>query len=106
MRAFQATHLKLDPAWQVDPTDTDFVCGICALIVEDPYSCAECGNNFCLPCIREAKQCSFTECGEPLVERKQKYNRVLQKYLNDLKFNCKLCTTPFTYTERQPHLEE
>lgn len=86
--------------------EKDITCPICQGILNDPYFCNKCQNNFCGNCINKYKvknnQCPF-RCKNP----KYINNLFLKRILNELlKFKCqKGCEEVISYKDVNNHYE-
>ena len=83
-----------------------FTCLIHLGILNDPYECIKCKNNFCKSCINEhlKKQNKCPLCSEsPFIFRE---NEFLQRVLKDIKFICQNCGKSFkNEDEYNTHIE-
>ena len=91
---------------KLEGIEKDITCPICQGIVNDPYFCKKCQNNFCNNCINKWKtnnsKCPF-RCKEPEYIN----NLFLKKILNELlKFKCeKKCDEIISYKDINTHYE-
>ena len=86
--------------------EEEITCPICQGILNDPYFCIKCQNNFCNKCIKKQQQkdkkCPF-RCNNPEYTR----NRFLNKIFSELlKFKCQNgCDEVISYKDFNEHLE-
>ena len=86
--------------------EEDITCPICQGIINDPYFCIKCQNNFCCKCIKQweqnNKKCPF-RCNNP----KYTNNLFLKKIFSELlKFKCqKGCDEVISYNDINSHYE-
>ena len=97
--------LKLRKDYLENQAQEDFICGVCTFIVEEPSCCNECDANYCKTCIDGLDTCPKCQANIKGITEKR-YNRILAKYLNDLKFLCPVCKKTFAYADRMEHLNE
>lgn len=87
--------------------EEDITCPICQGILNDPYFCNKCQNNFCNNCITKYKKNNFIcpfRCQDPQYIS----NRFLKKIFNELlKFKCpKGCDEIIPYKDVETHNEK
>ena len=91
---------------KLEGIENDITCPICQGIINDPYFCLKCQNNFCNKCIKEWEQknqnCPF-RCNNP----EYIFNRFLNKIFSKLlKFKCqKGCDEIISYKDVNNHYE-
>ena len=91
---------------KLEGIENDITCPICQGIINDPYFCLKCQNNFCNKCIKEWEQknqnCPF-RCNNP----EYTFNRFLNKIFSKLlKFKCqKGCDEIISYKDVNNHYE-
>ena len=91
---------------KLESIENDITCPICHGIINDPYFCLKCQNNFCNKCIKEWEQknqnCPF-RCNNP----EYTFNRFLNKIFSKLlKFKCqKGCDEIISYKDVNNHYE-
>ena len=91
---------------KLEGIEKDITCTICQGIINDPYFCSKCQNNFCNNCISKWKvnnaRCPF-RCKDPEYIN----NRFLKKIFNELlKFKCeKNCNEIISYKDVNTHYE-
>jgi DNA repair exonuclease SbcCD ATPase subunit len=91
---------------KLESIENDITCPICQGIINDPYFCLKCQNNFCNKCIKEWEQknqnCPF-RCNNP----EYTFNRFLNKIFSKLlKFKCqKGCDEIISYKDVNNHYE-
>ena len=91
---------------KLEGIEEDITCPICQGIINDPYFCIQCQNNFCCKCIKKWEQnnenCPF-RCNNP----KYTSNLFLKKIFSELlKFKCqKGCDEVISYNDINSHYE-
>ena len=89
---------------KLEGIEEDITCPICQGIINDPYFCNKCQNNFCNKCIKTWEQknqnCPF-RCNNP----NYTYNLFLNKIFSELlKFKCqKGCDEVISYKDIENH---
>ena len=86
--------------------EKDITCPICQGIINDPYFCSKCQNNFCNNCISKWKM-NNSKCPYRCKEPEYINNRYLKKIFNELlKFKCeKGCEEVISYKDVNTHYE-
>ena len=91
---------------KLETIEKDITCPICQAIINDPFFCDKCQNNFCSKCIKTWEQknqnCPF-RCNNP----KYTSNLFLNKIFSELlKFKCqKGCDEVISYKDINAHYE-
>ena len=91
---------------KLEGIEKDITCPICQGIINNPYFCIQCQNNFCCKCIKKWEQnnknCPF-RCNNP----KYTSNRFLNNIFSELlKFKCqKGCDEVISYNDINSHYE-
>ena len=89
---------------KLEGIEKDITCPICQGIINDPYFCIKCQNNFCCKCIKQWEQknnkCPF-RCNNPTYTS----NLFLKKIFSELlKFKCqKGCDEVISYKDINSH---
>lgn len=102
---FLDTSLLVDPK-KFEGIEKDITCPICQGIINDPYFCDKCQNNFCKKCIYKwndnNSKCPF-RCSNP----KYVENKFLVRIFSELlKFRCqKGCKKIISYNDISTHYE-
>ena len=91
---------------KLEGIEKDITCPICQGILNDPYFCIKCQNNFCYKCINKYKlnntKCPF-RCKNPNYIKNLFLNRI---FIELLKFKCaKGCDKIIPYKEVNTHYE-
>ena len=86
--------------------EKDITCPICQGIINDPYFCNKCQNNFCSKCINKWKynnaKCPF-RCLSPIYIQNKFLTRIFSELL---KFKCqKGCDEIISYNNISTHFE-
>jgi hypothetical protein len=95
---------QIDPESTIGERKNEFECAICLQIVENPAQCYQCDTVFCGTCINVVLDNSCPNCEVNLLAKPAKrLDRILQKYLNQMKFSCKSCKEAYLYPEKMDH---
>ena len=91
---------------KLEGIEKDITCPICQGIINDPYFCNICQNNFCKNCINKW-QLNNPKCPFRCINPEYISNRFLKKILNELiKFKCpKKCDEIISYKDMNSHYE-
>ena len=91
---------------KLEGIEKDITCPICQGIINDPYFCNNCQNNFCKNCINKW-QLNNPKCPFRCINPEYINNRFLNKILNELiKFKCpKNCDEIISYKDVNTHYE-
>ena len=91
---------------KLEGIEKDLTCPICQGIINDPYFCSKCQNNFCNNCITKWKE-NNTKCPYRCKDPEYINNRFLKKIFTELlKFKCqKGCEEIISYKDVNIHYE-
>ena len=93
---------ELDPKQLITKRRPDLECQVCSMIAKTPISCPDCDKVFCRNCLT-TNICPI--CNSESISLDKKFNKILMKYLREMKFTCENCPEQYSYDEHENHLK-